>query len=394
MERLKQSFPDFDYELVGWSEIDKYAIQAHNALFPQWADRNYGDISKIDWSQVPDFDLFTYSSPCQDFSNAGQQKGGEEGSGTRSSLLWECRRAIIAKRPKYLLFENVPNMASKKHLPLFTKWQTELTSYGYSNFAQMMNAKDYKVPQNRKRLFMVSILGEAWYDFPSPFPLERRLKDVLEENVPDKYFLTEKTAAAFIEHCDRKQKEGCGFKFEPTMADGCAKSITTRAGNRETDNFILVETDKPLCLNSKVNGKQPSLQDRVYDVEGVSPAITTSFMPSIAVPQIIQLGRGFNKGGLHEIAPTISGSGWERNNFAIVKIADKCYRIRKLTPKECFRLMGVEDKDIDTMIGAGISNTQLYKLAGNSIVVDTLYYIFKQAFCEKQKPRYIEQTLF
>ena len=96
-----------DYELVGWSEIDKYAIRAHNALFPQWADRNYGDISKIDWSQVPDFDLFTYSSPCQDFSQAGKQAGAVKGSGTRSSLLWECERAIEAKRPKYLLFENV-----------------------------------------------------------------------------------------------------------------------------------------------------------------------------------------------------------------------------------------------------------------------------------------------
>ena len=86
-----------DYELVGWSEIDKYAIQAHNALFPQWAKRNYGDISKIDWNKVPDFDLFTYSSPCQDFSMAGKQQGGRKGSGTRSSLLWECERAIRTK---------------------------------------------------------------------------------------------------------------------------------------------------------------------------------------------------------------------------------------------------------------------------------------------------------
>ena len=96
-----------DYDLVGWSEIDPAAIKAHDALFPQYADRNYGDISKIDWSQVPDFDLFTYSSPCTDFSNAGQQAGGEEGSGTRSSLLWECRKTILAKKPKYLMFENV-----------------------------------------------------------------------------------------------------------------------------------------------------------------------------------------------------------------------------------------------------------------------------------------------
>lgn len=193
LDRLKRDFPEFDYELVGWSEIDKYAIQAHNALYPQWADRNYGDISKVDWEKVPDFDLFTYSSPCQDFSNAGLQKGGEEGSGTRSSLLWECRRAIIAKKPKYLLPENVKALTSKKFLPLFNKWQSELASYGYSNFAQVINAKDYGIPQNRERIFLVSILDDnARYYFPKPFKLEKRLKDVLEENVDEKYYLSDK----------------------------------------------------------------------------------------------------------------------------------------------------------------------------------------------------------
>lgn len=220
LDRLKANFPDFDYELVGWSEIDKYAIQAHNALYPQWADRNYGDISKIDWSQVPDFDLFTYSSPCQDFSNAGLQRGGEEGSGTRSSLLWECRRAIVAKKPKYLLLENVAALVSAKFLPLFNKWQGELGSYGYTNFAQLLNSKDYGVPQNRERIFLFSILGDASYYFPQPFHLERRLKNVLEDNVDEKYYLSDKTIASFTEHCERKAAEGCGFKFEPSDGGG------------------------------------------------------------------------------------------------------------------------------------------------------------------------------
>lgn len=193
LDRLKRDFPTFDYELVGWAEIDKYAIQAHNALYPQWADRNYGDISKIDWNEVPDFDLFTYSSPCQDFSSAGLQRGGEEGSGTRSSLLWECRRAIIAKKPKYLLLENVAALVSQKFLPLFNKWQTALESYGYCNFAQVLNAKDYGVPQNRERIFLVSILEEdARFYFPKPFKLDKRLKDVLEQNVDEKYYLSDK----------------------------------------------------------------------------------------------------------------------------------------------------------------------------------------------------------
>lgn len=205
LDRLKEHFPNFDYELVGWAEIDKYAIQAHDALYPQWADRNYGDISKIDWSVVPDFDLFTYSSPCQDFSNAGLQRGAEEGSGTRSSLLWECRRAIVAKRPKYLLLENVAALVSSKFLPLFNKWQSELASYGYSNFAEVLNAKDFGVPQNRERVFLVSILGGSSYYFPKPFKLEKRLKDVLEENVDEKYYLSDK----LVESLSRDNK---GFK--------------------------------------------------------------------------------------------------------------------------------------------------------------------------------------
>lgn len=197
LDRLKERFQQFDYELVGWSEIDNFAIQAHNALFPQYSDRNYGDISKIDWSRVPDFDLFTYSSPCQDFSSAGLQRGGQEGSGTRSSLLWECRRAIIAKRPKFLLLENVAALISQKFLPLFNKWQYELESYGYTNYAQILNAKDYGIPQNRERIFLVSILNGDRYFFPKKLKLEKRLKDMLEDKVDEKYYLSDKTIQIF-----------------------------------------------------------------------------------------------------------------------------------------------------------------------------------------------------
>jgi DNA (cytosine-5)-methyltransferase 1 len=201
--------------------------------------RNYGDISKIDWSEVPDFDLFTYSSPCQDFSNAGLQRGGAEGSGTRSSLLWECRRAIVAKRPKYLLLENVAALVSAKFLPTFNAWQSELASYGYSNFAKVLNAKDYGVPQNRERIFLVSILDEnVHYHFPKPFELKLRLKDVLEEKVDEKYYLSDETVQSFMEHCNRKQAEGCGFRFEPSDGGGYAKCISTKTGSRQTDNFL------------------------------------------------------------------------------------------------------------------------------------------------------------
>ena len=178
-----------DYELVGWSEIDKYAIRAHDAVYPQWKDRNFGDISKIDWDRVPDFDFFTYSSPCQDFSNAGLQRGGEEGSGTRSSLLWECRKAILAKRPKYMMMENVKALVGKKFIRLFEKWETELESYGYTNYAKVLNAKDYGVPQNRERIFLISVLDGGAFGFPAPVKLDRRLKDVLEERVEERYYI-------------------------------------------------------------------------------------------------------------------------------------------------------------------------------------------------------------
>lgn len=183
---------------IGWSEIDKYAIQAHNALFPQYQDRNYGDISKIDWSKVPDFDLFTYSSPCQDFSNAGLQKGGEEGSGTRSSLLWECKKAIAAKHPKYCLMENVKALVSKKFLPTLNLWLEWLRDEGYTNFVQVLNAKDYGIPQNRERVFVVSILGGGEYTFPQPIPLEKTLKDMLEDKVDEKYYLNQEKVDKFI----------------------------------------------------------------------------------------------------------------------------------------------------------------------------------------------------
>lgn len=133
---------------------------------------------------------------CTDISNSGRQEGLAEDSGTRSSLLWECRKAIIAKRPKFLLMENVKALVSKKFLPQFNKWRSELSGYGYANFAQVLNAKDYGVPQNRERVFMVSILrsddcSHPSYHFPYPFPLELRLKDMLERKVDESYYLSD-----------------------------------------------------------------------------------------------------------------------------------------------------------------------------------------------------------
>ena len=186
------------YRCIGWSEIDKYAIQARNAIFPDEADLNLGDVSKIDWNVVPDFDLLTYSYPCTDISICGRQTGLAEGSGTRSSLLWECRKAVVAKHPKYLLMENVKALVSEKFLPYFKKWLGFLSGEGYMNHSAVLNAKDYGVPQNRERVFAVSILGDEWYNFPKPVRLDKSLEDLLEDEVDERYYRSDDEVAEFL----------------------------------------------------------------------------------------------------------------------------------------------------------------------------------------------------
>lgn len=330
-----------DYDLVGWSEIDRYAIAAHNAIYQQYADRNYGDISRIDWTQVPDFDLLTYSSPCQDFSSAGRQHGGERGSGTRSSLLWECERAIAAKRPRYLLFENVSALVSKKFVRLFNEWQLTLERIGYTNFTQVLNAKDYGVPQNRERVFMVSVLdcSKTFY-FPEKIPLTKCLRDVLEDNAGKEYYLSDRVINTLNRHAERYKSIG-GFGWKPTDGSGVANTVMCSA-SRSNSNYIIVSVKTHREASERIS--------------------------------IIQRGHGYNKGGRKDIAPAVTGSSYIENN--VLNDGD---RIRKLTPTECFRLMGVSDED-SKKICAAVSKTQAYKLAGNSIVVDVLALIFGQLF--------------
>lgn len=392
MERLRRNYPGVEYEIVGISEIDKYAIEAYNALHPNVP--NYGDISQIDWAEVPDFDLFTWSFPCTDISIAGEQKGFEEGSGTASSLAWECLKAIRVKRPKYLLMENVAQLVSQKNLALFNKLRGAISSLGYDNYTEMLNAKDYGVAQNRPRVFMISVRRDLGltYHFPRAFTLEKRLRDYLELVVDERYYLSDKFIKGCIDHCDRKQSEGCGFKFEPTFGDGVAKAISTLAGSRQTDNFII----EPRVM--QVGNIWPDTErfknrtmGRVYNPDGISPTINCCGGGD-REPKIIQRAHGFNKGNAFDICPTITSSAWQDNNLLSL-IQSGEYRIRKLTPRECFRLMGLEDCDIDKIQSTGISNSQQYKLAGNSIVADVLYHLFRKLFVDTGNEKE-QMTLF
>ena len=195
LKKLQRDFPDkVDFDFVGISEIKLTAIKAYNAVHGEI--ENYGDISTINWDEVPDFDLFTYSFPCTDISNAGKQMGFSEESGTRSSLLWECEKAIAAKRPKYLLMENVKALIQKKFMADFQRWIDLLDGYGYTSFWQVLNAKDFGIPQNRERVFMISILRtdehpEPRYHFPKGFPLEKCVEDYMvdAESIDENYFI-------------------------------------------------------------------------------------------------------------------------------------------------------------------------------------------------------------
>ena len=208
LKRLKDEYPDFDYELIGWSEIDHNAVKAHNILFPEAADKNLGDISKIDWKDIPDFDLFTYSSPCQSFSLAGALGGGEEGSGTQSSLLWECKRCIESKRPKYLLLENVQNLVSKRFYPLFCKWIDTVNSFGYESFWTTLNSKDFGIPQNRERVFLVSIRKDISKDiqfsFPTPIDTKPTIIDFYDEDVEPSYDVEHNKIVSWVSNNQNK----------------------------------------------------------------------------------------------------------------------------------------------------------------------------------------------
>jgi DNA (cytosine-5)-methyltransferase 1 len=265
LKRLQEKHPDLELEFVGISEIEKSAITAYHAV--HGAVRNYGDISKIQWADVPDFDMFTYSFPCQDISNAGKQKGFAEGSGTRSSLLWECCRAIEAKRPRFLLMENVKALVQRKFQPHFAKWRDWLERQGYANFYDVLNAKDYGVPQNRERVFMVSIRtdgGSPMFRFPKPFKLKKRLKDILQDDVPESFYLKPQQVERIVYHCERKQQEGCGFKTNFVGGADISGAIKTKEGSREYDTYV----KEP--LNAESDGTSRCIKAQYYKTSGAN----------------------------------------------------------------------------------------------------------------------------
>ncbi len=380
LNRLKSMYPKFDYELVGWSEIEPNAIKAHNALFPDAAERNYGDISKIDWRKVPSFDLFTYSSPCQDFSNAGLRRGGEQGSGTRSSLLWECERAIRAKKPKYLLMENVSALVNKNFKPLFNQWQLLLSRLGYNNFAKVLNASDYGVPQNRERVFCVSVRSGHYY-FPCKIPLRKSVNDILESNVSEDAWVSDERLQRIVEYNATKIKSD-KWKYQPMMppeleSEELRLILKMTKGISRKRNTMVINTSNGICSTLKSSYAQSGLSYSLRPDSG------------FRIPAVLQIGNILAESGYsnpsrgrvysaYGSCPTLCTTGDKQNPTMFLKNT----RLRKLTTRECYRLMGLRDAEIDTLLSAIESKTPHYHLAGNSIVVDVLAEIFRKMFID------------
>ena len=427
-------------------EFDKYAVTSYNAV--HGTDFKPSDIREIKGKDlgITNTDkycyILTYSFPCQDLSNAGKGAGMAKGSSTRSGLLWEVERLLTETKelPTVLVMENVPQVISEKNIKDFSQWVAFLDGLGYKSKWEILNAKDYGIPQNRERCFMVSMLGDYYYEFPTKKPLKKRLKDMLEDSVDGRYYLSDKALNGVLNttfNCSKLDSRTAHNGVIPTL---CARDYK--------DPKLVVEEPKLMQVAQLTDKKFNEMTGRVYSGDGLCPTIRTMqggcLEPKVAEPIIWD---GFNQRirADSECVGTITqnvGADLKRNGQGIIeplegfdlsekmkayinsyngkyKVSDGnlsihyeiavakttregCtradssdyistemdgnknvagmdllpYRIRKLTPKECWRLMGFTDKDVYRAVAVGMSNAQLYKQAGNSIVVQVLEAIF------------------
>ena len=234
-----------DFEHYRVCEFDKYAVRSYNAIH----GTSFGVSDIRDWHGedlgIEDTDkyeyILTYSFPCQDLSLAGKQRGMAKGENTRSGLLWEVERLLneTEEKPQILLMENVPQVIGEKNIKDFAEWVKALEKMGYHNYWQVLNAKDYGIPQNRARCFMACCLEDAFYEFPKPQPLTKRLKDLLEEHPDEKYYLSNVQVEGIINNAERRRERGAFIvNFAPTEGGGKARSVTIKP-DRESGNYII-----------------------------------------------------------------------------------------------------------------------------------------------------------
>jgi DNA (cytosine-5)-methyltransferase 1 len=406
---------------------------------------NLGDISRIE--SLPYADFVSYSFPCQDLSVAG--KGAGIKKGTRSGLLLEVERLLELSnsentKPKFLLLENVKNLVGKENKPDFDRWLSKLDELGYNTYWKVINGKNCGVPQNRERTFAISIrkdIDTGLFEFNKPFDNGLRLKDLLDEVVEDKYYIKEDKLSRFITELNSK---------ESLLYDSC--QVKREGKSREYNDYAPTLTSRdykdPRLVNDnmvkrigQINSSQDGL---VIDPNGISPTHTAGHgnCPKIIENNIIQLGnyretsggfdnpqtgRVYSASGISPTLNTMQGGdrqpkiledfpliaasrGRYDNNKKLIQnielnkkgtsntlttvqkdnlVIGKNLRVRKLTPTECFRLMGFTDNDIKLCMEMGISDSQLYKEAGNSIITYCIMLIAEHLYKSQYNNTYI-----
>lgn len=454
---------------MNFCEFDKYATSSYCAIHNEDVSKNLGDITKVDETKLKPFNMICGGSPCQDFSVAGKQKGSVWtckdceheynpltvhwserdkcpccGSNniekTRSSLLVEYLRVIRANKPNFGMYENVKNIVGKQFKDTFKMFTDELDEYGYNVYWKVLNAKDYGIPQNRERVYLIFIkkeLDNGKFTYPEPFDNGMRLKDILEENVDEKFYISEDKVQRFLTNLNNEDAllyDACQVKREGKSREYNDFCPTLTARDYKDPRLVNDNVVKQIGTISKCEGnwKNPQV-GRIYSTDGCSPTLNTCGGGSHE-PKIVQLGnvnpsgKGMNGNVFDEngLAPTLTTNKGEGNKIAIRQATKKGYiecelggvadlsypesktrrgrvqengqicptitatetgvcriespiRIRKLTPKECFRLMGFSDENFEAAEKM-VSNSQLYKQAGNSIVVDVLYYILVELY--------------
>ena len=429
-----------DVEIVDAVEIDKYAMASFNAIH----NTNFEPQDITQWDKDIDVDLVMHGSPCQDFSLAGLQAGGDEGSGTRSSLMYETIRIVKKLKPKYVVWENVKNLLSKKHRHNFEAYIETMKVLGYNSYYKVLDAKDYGVPQHRERVYTVSIrkdIDKGSFVFPEKEELKLRLKDMLDEQVDEKYYLSDKMIK-YISATGTANFRNPDCKINLDIARPLTTEQNKRAGST---NYLSNDLPDNYDLNGRAYarnfGSKGKLQDKEYcDTLTASMGTGGGNVPILKIKNNTKKGYDEATDGDsvnlqypesttrrgrvgHGVSQTIMandsmGVVLKSKDIRLKSLVDKTkfeegkvlnmdlynqttnenisqcltephhntqrlfdgYRIRKLTPKECWRLMGFDDEDFEKAKDVPTSNTQLYKQAGNSIVVNVLEKIFKKLF--------------
>lgn len=442
------------YKLINYCEFDKYAKKAYSLIHNESEDKNLGDITQVNEKEIADFNMMVGGSPCQDFSVAGKGEGAvwtckdckdDEGNDyqynplevhytkrdkcpkcnstniekTRSSLVVEWLRILHEKKPNLAMYENVKNLVGKKHKHFFDLFIAELHEYGYNTYWKVLNAKDYGIPQNRERVYLIIIkkeLDNGKFKFPEGFDNGIRLKDILLKEVDEKYYISQDKVDKLIKDLKDKNKinnsnneinvvGNVGNTGHHGLDVYSETGITPTLKARDYKDPIRIFQIGNIVETGNFENPQ---RGRIYSPDGIYPALNTCGGGGLE-PKILE---NTNKQGLKVIeespSPELVGGVGEINfgkqyrQGNRIYSSDKTamcllsqpventggysylyeinYRIRKLIPLECFKLMGFSEKDYYILENNKISNSQCYKLAGNSIVVDVLYYILLEVY--------------